>query len=92
MLELAGGDAAARPRLLLAGHLVGDAPVFVNRFADLEAATDALREQGWTGGHELEIPQGPVVSFTAPGGQRIALYQLTRPGVVESNFEGRRDF
>ena len=27
----------------------------------------------------------------APGGQRLAIYQLTRPG-VEASFEGRREF
>jgi hypothetical protein len=26
-----------------------------------------------------------------PGGQRLAVYELTRPG-VEASFEGRRDF
>ena len=39
-----------------------------------------------------KTPQGPVHTFAAPGGQRIALYELTRPGVIESSFEGRRDF
>ena len=39
----------------------------------------------------VEIPQGPVRSFTAPGGQRLAIYELTRPG-VEASFEGRREF
>ena len=92
MLELAGGEAAAAPRILLAGHLEGDAPVLVYRVPDLDAAVGELRSRGWSGGHALEIPQGPVHTFTAPGGQRIALYELTRPGVVESSFEGRRDF
>jgi hypothetical protein len=46
---------------------------------------------GWPRGHDLEIPQGPVRSFEAPGGQRLAIYELTRPGVIES-FAGRRDF
>jgi hypothetical protein len=32
-----------------------------------------------------------VQSFTAPGGQRVAIYELTRPGVIET-FAGRRDF
>jgi catechol 2,3-dioxygenase-like lactoylglutathione lyase family enzyme len=92
MVELAVGEAAAAPRILLSGHLEGHAPVLVYRVPDLDAAVADLRGRGWTGGTTLEIPQGPVVSFTAPGGQRIALYELTRPGVVESSFEGRRDF
>ncbi len=80
------------PRVLLAGHLDGDRPVLVYRVDDLTSAMSDLKSRGWTPGHTLEIPQGPVCSFTAPGGQRLAIYQLTRPGVEESTFVGRRDF
>lgn len=80
------------PRILLAGHLEGDRPVLVYRVPDLDAAVGELQARGWRGGHALEIPQGPVHTFTAVGGQRIAIYELTRPGVIESSFEGRRDF
>jgi hypothetical protein len=82
---------AAPPKILLAGHLEGDRPILVYRVDDLEAATQQLRERGWEEGHTLEIPQGPVLSFAAPGGQRLAIFELTRPGVEES-FAGRRDF
>jgi hypothetical protein len=87
MIELTEGP----PRLLLAGHLEGETPILVYRVADLEGATRDLRDRGWHEGHGLEIPQGPVRSFVAPGGQRLAIYQLTRPG-VEASFEGRREF
>ena len=79
------------PRILLAGHLDGDVPILVYRVADLRSAVADLRQRGWADGHALEIPQGPVHSFTGPGGHRIAIYQLTRPE-VEASFEGRRDF
>jgi catechol 2,3-dioxygenase-like lactoylglutathione lyase family enzyme len=81
----------APPRILLAGHLEGDVPVLLYRVADLDAATAELRARGWSDGHALEIPQGPVRSFVAPGGQRIGIYERTRPQ-VEASFEGRRDF
>ena len=87
MIELTDGP----PRVVLAGHLDGDQPIFVYRVTDLDAASRELRERGAEAGHALEIPQGPVRSFVAPGGQRLAIYALTRPGVVES-FSGRRDF
>ena len=61
------------------------------RVADLGAAMRALRERGWKSGTRLEIPQGPICSFVDPGGHRLAIYQLTRPRVIES-FSGRRDF
>ena len=79
------------PRVLLADHLEGDAPVLVYRVADLDAAMRTLRERGWKGGTRLEIPQGPICSFIDPGGHRLAIYQLTRPQVIES-FAGRHDF
>ena len=79
------------PRLLLAGHLEGDRPVLVYRVQDIDAAMHELQGRGWKRGHTLEIPHGPVCSFTTPGGHRLAIYQLTRPEVGE-HFEGRRDF
>ena len=79
------------PRLLLAGHLEGERPVMVYRVADLERAMHELEKRGWKRGHTLEIPHGPVCSFTTPDGHRLAIYQLARPEVGE-HFEGRRDF
>jgi hypothetical protein len=79
------------PRILLAGHLGGESPVLVYRVDDLGAVMAELEGRGWKRGHTLEIPQGPVCSFTAPGGQRLAVYELSRPG-VEASFAGRRDF
>lgn len=79
------------PRILLAGHLEGDRPILIYRVDDLRTAMTELEGRGWKRGHSLEIPQGPVCSFSAPGGQRLAIYELTRPG-VEASFAGRRDF
>jgi hypothetical protein len=87
MVELTDGP----PQVVLAGHLDGDQPILVYRVADLEAAVGELEGRGWTAGHGLEIPQGPVRTFVAPGGQRLAIYELVRPGVIES-FAGRREF
>jgi hypothetical protein len=79
------------PRILLAGHLEGDRPILVYRVADLGVAMKELESRGWQRGESLEIPQGPVCTFAAPGGQRLAIYQLTRPEVGD-HFAGRRDF
>ena len=79
------------PSILLAGHLEGNQPVLVYRVEDLAATVAELGERGWVAGHSLEIPQGPVHTFTTPGGHRIAIYELTRPG-AEASFAGRRDF
>jgi hypothetical protein len=82
---------AVPPRIVLASHLEGPQPIFVYRVDDLATATRDLQARGLRLDHALEIPQGPVQTFTGPGGHRLAVYQLTRPGVV-GGFEGRRDF
>jgi len=79
------------PLVLLTDHLEGDRPILVYRVADLDAALSELERRGWHREHSFEIPNGPICSFAAPGGHRVALYQLTRPE-VGAHFEGRRDF
>jgi hypothetical protein len=78
------------PRLLLAGHLAGEAPVLVHRVADLEAALAELESRGLELESRFEIPPGPCAAFRTPGGQRLALYERTRD--VDRRFSGRRDF
>jgi hypothetical protein len=80
----------AGPLVLLAGHLDGDVPILVYRVDDYRATVAVLREAGVAGLHELEIPHGPCASFRAEGGQRFAVYELTRPGAAD-HFTGRID-
>jgi hypothetical protein len=87
MVELTDG----RPRILLTDHVEGERPILVYRVTDHRRAVAELKSRGWTPARSLEIPHGPCSSFRSPGGHRIALYQLTRPGVI-AHFEGRRDF
>jgi hypothetical protein len=86
-VELAPGP----PLFLLADHVEGETPILVYRVQNLRKAMKGLEEKGWQRQGTFEIPHGPICSFRAPGGQRIAIYQLTRPGVGE-HFDGRRDF
>lgn len=79
------------PKLVLTDHLEGDQPILVYSVPDLDAALSVLDKRGWERERMLELPMGPACSFHAPGGQRIALYEPSRPQVVES-FAGRRDF
>jgi len=78
------------PAILLSGHLEGPAPVLVYRVADYAAAVARLVATGSSQLRELEIPQGPCASFRAPGGQRFAVYELTRPEAAD-HFTGRFD-
>jgi hypothetical protein len=78
------------PSVLLSGHLQGENPVLVWRVADYRATVAALRASGVDDIEELEIPHGPCASFRAPGGQRMAVYELVRPG-ADAHFAGRID-
>lgn len=79
------------PSILLADHVEGEAPILVYRVPSLRQALSDLASRGWARQRTFEIPHGPICSFRAPGGQRIALYELTRPE-AEEHFRGRRDF
>ena len=79
------------PHVLLTDHLEGERAILVYRVTDLEGALADLEARGWKREETFEIPHGPCCSFVAPGGHRIALYQLTRPE-AEAHFEGRFDF
>jgi hypothetical protein len=79
------------PRVLFAGHLEGERPILVYRVADLDRAIAELEARGWTGGDRFGIPHGPACALTTPGGHRLAIYELTRPGADE-HLAGRLDF
>jgi catechol 2,3-dioxygenase-like lactoylglutathione lyase family enzyme len=79
------------PRVLLADHLAGDAPILLHRVSDLDETLATLGTRGLEMEPRLELPLGPCATFRSPGGQRLGLYELTRPGVDE-HFAGRADF
>jgi len=87
LIELTDGP----PHVLLTDHLDGDRAVYIYRVDDLRKSVAALKRRGVQGEHRLEIPMGPCSSFILPGGHRIALYESSRPNVLE-HFIGRRDF
>jgi hypothetical protein len=87
MIELSD----APPHVLLTDHLEGDRPIYVYRVDDLGRAVAKLKKRGLEKEQRLEIPMGECSSFATPQGQRIALYERSRPQVLE-HFLGRRDF
>jgi hypothetical protein len=79
------------PAIVVTDHLEGDRPIHVYRVDDLDASTEELAARGWARERELELPMGPAITFRTPGGLRFALFEPTRPFVLDS-FKGRRDF
>ena len=87
MVELTDGP----PHVLLTDHLEGERPIYIYRVDNLRKSASELKKRGLKGENRLEIPMGPCSSFVLPSGHRIALYEASRPGVLE-HFLGRRDF
>jgi predicted enzyme related to lactoylglutathione lyase len=86
-VRLAGGG----PVTLLASHLEAGHAILIYRVRNIEEIRSRLSGHGWTNSDEpFQIPQGPCVVFRDAHGQRIAVYELLRPG-VERSFEGRMD-
>jgi hypothetical protein len=79
------------PPLLLAGHLEGETPFLVYRVAKFESALAELERRGAEVEARFGIPHGPCASIRSPAGQRIAVYELTRPG-ADRRLAGRSDF
>ena len=79
------------PAILLTDHLEGDRPVHLYAVDSLEGAAAELAARGWAQERTVELPPGPAITFRTPGGLRLAIYEPSRPFVVES-FRGRRDF
>jgi predicted enzyme related to lactoylglutathione lyase len=82
---------AAGPLVLLASHLAPKATILIYRVASLAATRQQLLDARWTDLDEpFEIPQGPCLVLRDPAGQRLAIYERTRP-LVERSFDGRFD-
>ena len=79
------------PRVILAEHLPGEAPILLHRVSDLDHTLAGLAARGPALEARVELPLGPCATFGSPGGQRLGLYQLTRPE-VDQHFAGRIDF
>jgi len=79
------------PRVILAEHLSGDAPILLHRVSDLDQTLAVLGTRGLRLDARVELPLGPCATFRSPGGQHLGLYQLTR-AQVDEHFAGRADF
>ncbi len=79
------------PHIVLTDHLEGERSILVYRVERMDKAVVEISALGWTPERALELPMGPARTFRSPGGQRVAIYESTRPQVIAS-FRGRRDF
>jgi predicted enzyme related to lactoylglutathione lyase len=79
------------PLVLLASHLERGQTVLIYRVRSLKEIQARLVRDGWSAvDPPFEIPQGPCLVFRDAGGQRLAIYERTRPW-LDDQFEGRFD-
>lgn len=72
------------PMLLLAGHRRAPSALPVFAVPDLDAAERDLRARGWAPtGPRFGIPDGDCYLFHDPSGNEMAIYEATRPHVLE---------
>jgi catechol 2,3-dioxygenase-like lactoylglutathione lyase family enzyme len=83
--------AESGPRLLLADHLEGEAPILVFRVDDFDAALAELESRGAEIESRFGIPHGPCATLRTPGVQKLAIYELSRPE-ADGHLAGRVDF
>jgi hypothetical protein len=81
--QVAMVNMGAGPRLLLADHDGPDRAIMIYRVENLKKAKSELGKRGWKKDAELEIPHGPVCTFTASNRERFAIYELVRPEADE---------
>ena len=72
------------PMVLLAGHRPAPSVLPVFAVPDLDAAEGTLRARGWAPeGPRFGIPDGDCCLFKDPSGNEFAIYEDTRPHVLE---------
>ncbi|MDA0160464.1 VOC family protein [Solirubrobacter ginsenosidimutans] len=79
------------PHVLLAQHLPADGAVLLHCVPALDQTLAELEARGLRLEARVELPIGSCATFRCPGGQRLGVYELTRPQVYE-HFAGRVDF
>src|SRR4051795_1869172 len=67
------------PRVILAEHLPGDAPLLMHRVSDLDQTLAELAARGLVVDARVELPLGPCATFRTPGGQRLGRYNSLAP-------------
>ena len=77
------------PRLVLADHLAGDAPVLLHRVSDLHETLAQLSARGLRLEGRRELPLGPCATFQSPGGQRLGSTSSRDPRSTGASPTGR---
>jgi hypothetical protein len=67
------------PRVVIAEHLPGAAPILLHRVSDLDETLAELGTRGLQLEGRVELPLGPCATFRSPGGQRLGPLRAHAP-------------
>lgn len=91
-----GADVAAvrvgvdGPALLLADHRPVPSCMPIWAVTDIDAAIEFLEATEWTrGSMRVEVPDGPCLVLTDPGGNQMALLRPDRPNAMQDAYDRR---
>lgn len=72
------------PLFLLADHRPAPSCMPLYSVRDLKGVAATLRKRGWKAdGRPFEIPNGPCYAFEDPSGNRLGIFENTRPQPFE---------
>lgn len=84
-------DLCGLPYLLLADHVEAPSKRLIYQTTDLREAIRLLKLRGWQPqGRRFEIPDGTCCNFADVSGNTFSLLQMTRPFILEKEFEKNR--
>lgn len=90
--RVAAFDLCGEPYLLLADHVKAPSKRLIYQVDDLDEAAKELKARGWKpDGREFEVPDGPCINFKDSSGNEYAILQMTRPHVLQREFQKTRN-
>ena len=86
--RVAAFDLCGEPYILIADHVDAPGKRLIYEVEDLDAAVKELKIKGWKpDGKKFEVPDGPCINFKDKSGNEYAIMQMTRPYVLNKEFE-----
>jgi hypothetical protein len=90
--KVAAFDLCGEPYLLIADHVKAPSKRLIYEVADIEKASTELKRRGLIpDGNKFEIPDGPCLNFRDNSGNEYAILQMTRPRVLESEYQSNKN-
>lgn len=86
--KVAAFNLCGKPYLLIADHVQAPSKRLIYEVENIRTAAKQLKARGWKAdGNESEVPDGPCINFSDKSGNKYAILQMTRPYILEGEFQ-----